>query len=252
MVTNQQQYREESASSWQRVPLHQAYGRCRENIAGLLESRPEAAGLPVPACPDWTGRDLVAHLVAVCRLVADGAVRDPADIRVMVAEGEQALREAGVAELLTEWSQLSGRIEVPAGQPVPRNVRVMTMDAFTHEADLRRALDLPVPADHPAYPDALDLLATGLSASVGAHGLPAFRLQAPHADWTIGTGEPVTTLRGSEYDLYRSLAGRRTAGQIAALDWGGTPAGPWLPAFTWGPFTPPTEATETAGAAQAG
>ncbi|KJK59301.1 hypothetical protein UK12_05425 [Saccharothrix sp. ST-888] len=215
----------------------------------MLASCPEAAELPVPACPGWTGRDLVAHLVTVCRLVAGGAVREPAQIPGLVAEGEQALREASVAELLTEWPQVSGRIEAPAEQPVARNVRIMTMDAFTHEADLRRALGLPVPADHPAYPDALDLLASGLSASVDGHGLPAFRLQAPRADWTIGTGEPVTTLRGSEYDLYRSLAGRRTAGQIAELDWNGTPAEPWLPAFTWGPFTPPAEATE---AAQAG
>ena len=42
---------------------------------------------------------------------------------------------------------------------------------------------------------------------------------------------------------FRSLVGRRTHYQIAALDWSEEPR-QWLPAFAWGPFTPPAEPIE--------
>ncbi|MDH6128776.1 maleylpyruvate isomerase family mycothiol-dependent enzyme [Kitasatospora sp. GP82] len=247
-MTVQQQYagQPQSSSGWERVPVHLAYDHARKNIAELLGSCPEAAPLGVPSCPQWTVRDMVAHLVVVCGVVTSDAVTDPASIPAAVAESVQAHEGVGVAELLVEWEQLAERIEALAERD-GRRARVVTMDAFTHEVDLRQVLDAPVPADHPAYPVAFEVLTDGLSASVNANGLPAFSLRAPGAEWTVGEGAPVATLRGSRHDLHRSLAGRRTAAQIAALDWS-APAEPWLQAFAWGPFSPPAEAAEAAEA----
>ena len=45
--------------------------------------------------------------------------------------------------------------------------------------------------------------------------------------------------------VVRSCSDRRTLDQIAALDWGGADPTPWLPAFTWGAFTPPAAPFET-------
>ncbi|MER7077740.1 hypothetical protein [Saccharopolyspora kobensis] len=61
--------------------------------------------------------------------------------------------------------------------------------------------------------------------------------------WPLGGDDPVASVRAEPVDLLRSLSGRRTHAQIARLSWSADPA-PWLPAFTWGPFTPPGSPVE--------
>ncbi|NBH08248.1 maleylpyruvate isomerase family mycothiol-dependent enzyme, partial [Amycolatopsis sp. SID8362] len=56
--------------------------------------------------------------------------------------------------------------------------------------------------------------------------------------WTAGPGQPTVSVTAPAHELYRTLAGRRSVSQLAALDWSEAPAR-WLPAFTWGPFAPP-------------
>jgi hypothetical protein len=63
-----------------------------------------------------------------------------------------------------------------------------------------------------------------------------------------GEGEPAGTLSGDRLDLFRSLVGRRSPAQIAALSWTCDPQ-PWLPAFIWGPFHPPEHPVEEPTAA---
>jgi hypothetical protein len=100
-------------------------------------------------------------------------------------------------------------------------------------------LDVPAPADHPAYPLAFEVVVGGLSASIGSRGLPALRLACDGESWVAGFGTPAATVTAPRHELYRSLAGRRTPAQIAALTWTDDPA-PWVPAFFWGPFSPPS------------
>ncbi|OKI28938.1 maleylpyruvate isomerase family mycothiol-dependent enzyme [Streptomyces sp. CB03911] len=226
---------------WVRVPDKLGYDLTRESITGLLAGRPEAAGAPVPACPGWTVRDLVAHLADVCRAVGDGT-------QVLPLEHPDPDEEAGLAELLGRWPGLSAR--VPERSEGLRGI-IMTMDALTHELDLREALGEPLPVAHPAYPASLDLVVLGMGLTVVAQGLPALRVETPGADWVVGQGEPGITVRGHRHDLFRSLTGRRTLGQVSGLDWSGPPDR-WLPAFTWGPFSPPELAIEAPAAERAG
>ena len=117
------------------------------------------------------------------------------------------------------------------------------MDAFTHELDIRYAIGAGLPAEHPAFAGAFEVLANGFAGSVADHDLPALRLSTGSTQWTVGLGEPAATVTAGRYDLYRSLAGRRSHEQIAALRWD-RDSHRWLPAFTWGPFTPPDSAVE--------
>jgi hypothetical protein len=87
------------------------------------------------------------------------------------------------------------------------------------------------------------VLLNGFSAEVAAHNLPAVLVSVDGSEWQAGIGEPVATLTGDRYDIYRSLAGRRTHEQITKLGWS-RDSHRWLPAFTWGPFTPPTQPVE--------
>jgi uncharacterized protein (TIGR03083 family) len=219
------------------VPDHVAYRQVRANITGLLTDRPGAADAGVPSCPKWTVRDLVGHLLDVCGIVVG-----------RLSGTEVPSRSAGldINALLTEWAasgqQAERLIEAAGGE----RGRIGLMDAYTHELDLRYALDAPRTVDHPAYPRAVAVLVDGLSSSVIRLDLPALRVETEGAQRVVGTGEPVATVTGDPLDLYRSLAGRRTPEQIGAeLTWSADPA-TWLPAFAWGPFHPPRQPVEHA------
>ncbi|MGH2702243.1 MAG: maleylpyruvate isomerase N-terminal domain-containing protein, partial [Actinomycetota bacterium] len=50
-----------------------AYRGCRERVSEIVRSvPPEQLGRRVPACPDWTSTDLLAHLVGVAEDFVSG------------------------------------------------------------------------------------------------------------------------------------------------------------------------------------
>ncbi|WP_405108798.1 maleylpyruvate isomerase family mycothiol-dependent enzyme [Micromonospora sp. NBC_01405] len=206
-----------------------AYRQVRETTAALLaQAPPEVGAQPVANCPGWTVQDLVAHLVEICARVhgrATGSTPGP-------------VPAGGLPELLDEWERLSGPVEEFLAGPGSMDRHILVMDAFTHELDLRQALGVPPPVDHPALPVASGVLLTGLSASLDGHGLPPLAVETEHGRRVAGTGEPAVTMSGPWYEVYLSLAGRRTTAQIRSLRWSADP-GRWLPAFTWGPFRVP-------------
>jgi uncharacterized protein (TIGR03083 family) len=187
----------------------------REHIAELATSSPDVADLVIPSCPEWTVIDLVEHLAGNCASMT----------------GERAAG-SGLDGLLEGWRASAERL---TGDP---DVSRLLMDAFTHELDVREALSVPAPADHPAYPLAFEVVVGGLSWSISSRGLPALRLACDGESWVAGSGAPAATVTASRYDLYRSLSGRRTPAQIATLTWTDDPTR-WVPAFFWGPFSPP-------------
>ncbi|MFI9639052.1 maleylpyruvate isomerase family mycothiol-dependent enzyme [Micromonospora sp. NPDC051925] len=218
-----------------RAPADAAYRQVRRATAELLAEGPPGAGaLPVAHCPDWTVDRLVAHLVEVCARVhgrVTGSVPD-------------ATPDAGLPELLAEWGRLSGPVEEFLAGPDSMDGHILVMDAFTHELDLRQALGVAPPVDHPALPVALGVLLRGLSAALDGHGLPPLAVQTEHGRAVAGTGEPAVTVAGPWHEVYLSLAGRRSAAQIRSLRWSADP-GRWLPAFTWGPFRVPESPVAT-------
>jgi hypothetical protein len=170
-------------------------------------------------------RDLLAHVTGNCASVL-GQEPAPAD--------------STLAELLVWWAENGPRMEHLVAT-TGRDIQRLLMDTFTHELDLREALDAKPPADdHPAYPPAFEVVTRGLSWSLTARALPALRLISDGTTWVVGPDQPVATVSASHHPLYRSLSGRRTPAQIAELDWSEDPAR-WLPAFYWGPFSPPEQ-----------
>ncbi|HEV7648558.1 MAG TPA: maleylpyruvate isomerase family mycothiol-dependent enzyme [Actinophytocola sp.] len=219
-----------------RAPHHESYRQVRHNVIRLLGELPPDADSVVPACPEWTIRELVAHLVGVAATaigrLSGWPSRQPASSSNM-----------GVLELLKTWEQLGAEADLLLSESRGRSGSILVMDAFTHELDVRYAIGAELPDEHPAFPGAFELLANGFAAAVSHHGLPALRLSTGSTQWTVGKGVPAATVTAPRYDLYRSLAGRRSHEQITALEWD-RDSHRWLPAFTWGPFTPPTSPVE--------
>jgi len=222
--------------NWAIVPFSVAYRSSRENVTRLLTDHPEAADIRVPACPEWTVRDVVAHVLGICYRVA-GRTAGVAPSRQLPGP------EAGLAELLDAWAGSAELAETQLDALQMRRAGILAMDAFTHEIDIFGALDAPVSEDHPSYPGSMRLVTSGFTAAAQARGLSGLRIEAPGAEWTIGQSEPEVTVYGHRHDIFRSLVGRRTVAQISSLAWSGSPE-PWLPAFVWGPFRPPAEAVE--------
>jgi uncharacterized protein (TIGR03083 family) len=206
-----------------------AYRAVRAAVAEIV-TRGDVAARPVPSCPEWTGHDLVGHLVEIAARVCERVGR-PVQPPVV---------GSSVADDLATWELLGARLdpEIAGG-----GAEVMVMDAFTHELDLHHAAGTAPSPGHPAFATSLGVLVAGVGGSVREHGLPALRVRAGGREWVAGDGEPAVTVSGPDYDVHRAFAGRRSPDQIRALEWSASPE-PWLPAFRWKVFHPPARAVE--------
>ncbi|SED36100.1 TIGR03083 family protein [Amycolatopsis tolypomycina] len=206
------------------APDFVGYPAVRRGIRTLLDAHPGALARPVPACPEWTVADLLGHLAEIAE-------------RVLVRHGGTPPEPA--ADPLDRWDAAGALLDPLLAGAGGRSGEIMVMDAYTHELDLRAALGVPPPRTHVAAAASVDVLVRGLSGSIVRLGLPALRLRTTDGEeWLAGEGRPAATLTAPAHDLCRALAGRRSHAQLAAFDWSGPPE-PWLPAFSWGPFSPP-------------
>ena len=78
----------------------------------------------------------------------------------------------------------------------------------------------------------------GLAPSLAARQLPALRVKAGDREFVVGDGDPVASLEGTPFELFRAMTGRRSAAQVRALGWEGD-VELFVPAFEFGPFTFP-------------
>ncbi|WP_328617967.1 maleylpyruvate isomerase family mycothiol-dependent enzyme [Amycolatopsis sp. NBC_00355] len=212
------------------APDFVGYPQVRRGVRALLDGRPGLHHRPVPACPEWTVTDLLGHLTVIAERVLGrhGGTPPPSPAA-----------SPALPALLDRWDAVGAELDPLLAAAGGRSGEVMVMDAYTHELDLRAALGVPPPAEHVAWAPSFDVLVRGLSGSIAGRGLPALLIRTGDgAEWTAGEGRPAASVTAPAHDLYRALAGRRSLGQLAALDWSETP-GRWLPAFSWGPFSPP-------------
>jgi uncharacterized protein (TIGR03083 family) len=210
------------------APDFVGYPEVRRSVRALLDGRPGTHDLPVPACPEWTVTALLGHLVEIAGRVLARHGRTPPPVPAPDVPG-----------LLDHWDDLGAELDPLLAAAGGRSGEIMVMDAYTHELDLRAALGVPPPAEHVAWAPSFEVLVRGFAGSVTGRGLPALRLRTTGgAEWTAGDGRPSASVTAPPHDLYHALAGRRSLAELVALDWTVAPD-PWLPAFSWGPFTPP-------------
>lgn len=222
----------------------EAYHQTRTRMATLFRTidDPALAEDPVPTCPEWTVTDLAAHVTGVAVDIMagrlDGVGTDPwTEAQVHGRKGRT------LAELMDEWDAAGEALEAAFGGGTAPDQLVF--DTVTHEHDLRTAVDRPGERDNPAIDvglrfvrDTWPLVAAGIS-------VPPLRVVAGPMEAVVGD-DPETTLELSSFDALRSFTGRRSEAQIRALPWPpDVDPTPWIPAFTWGPFSPrPTDVEE--------
>lgn len=236
------------------------YGEGRERLSQLVvDLSDDEAETPVPACPAWTVRDVVAHLAGSCADVVagnlDGVTTAPwADAQVSQRRGRTT------AELVGEWSAIAPGLEAMAHRFPARMASLWVLDLTAHEHDVRGALGRPGARQSRGLDTGLELLVSEGLHSVVALSLGPLAVRTPRASWVVGAGspatptaasvderatpEPVAALDASSFELFRALTGRRSSAQIARMAWSGDP-GPFVPAFEFGTFTTrPTDLVE--------
>lgn len=201
-----------------------AYAGIRTRLTELLTvAGPEVAATVVPACPDWTVKDVMAHLLGACEDIVggnlDGVGTDP-----WTAAQVQRHAEDSLADLLEAWSVVAPSVESITGAFPASAAAQWVFDATTHEQDLRGALDAPGARDTDNVAIAAAFLADALGGVTRAEGLPTLALVLDGAEpLVLGPGDPAATLRASAFEVVRGFGGRWSLDQVRSLDWDGDP-----------------------------
>jgi uncharacterized protein (TIGR03083 family) len=198
-----------------------AYESTRLRITELARSlSDEELARRVPATPDWTAKDLIAHMVGVAADVTTGTVQG---VGSAAWTETQVSRRRGmpVEEVLAEWEALAP--EIAGGlNLLPRTMSSMFVgDLVTHEHDLRGGVGRPGARDTEEVEVALDTYAFRFRRKLEKEGLPHVVVSNGTKEWR-GEGEPGATVSGGSFELLRALTGRRTPAEIQSnLAWTG-------------------------------
>lgn len=250
------------------MTVGKTYAEGRLRITDLVLGLGEEADQPVPTCPAWSVRDVIAHLAGVCADILAGNLAGVgtdawADAQVRARWGRS------IGDLVEEWSHVAPRTERLARRFPGRTGAWWVADATTHEHDIRGAIGAPGARQSEGGAMGLDLLVTVLfHAAVSVRGLPPVEVRAEGRSWTVGTGEvapvgdeaaladaaaerassallsgdcsrpgePIGAVEAPAFELFRALTGRRSRGQIRRYHWTLDPE-PYLVAFQNRPFT---------------
>ena len=209
-------------------------GRITRLVAGLDEQ--EAATIVI-GCPEWTVKDVVAHLTGICSDILAGNIEGVATDPWTAAQVD-ARRPLPLAQLVAEWDAVGPQIEAMLPSFPPEPATQLITDLTTHEHDLRGALDRPGARDSDAVGIGLAFTAPNFLTSIADRDLPALSLRAGDSEWAAAGARPAVSVSADRFELLRALTGRRSASQLRGLKWDGDPE-PYLPAFEWGPFRVP-------------
>lgn len=216
------------------------YRACRERITDtVLSADPSEWNLTVPATPEWTIHDVIAHLRGVVGdAIAGNMEGAPGDVwtAAQIARGANDDTQVLLEDWATEAPVFEGVLTASGGEGM---VSSAVFDVHTHELDILGALRRPLTVPDAAGSWMTARLATGLVEVAAAAGLPALRVVTREGD-DIGAADAVAVLTTTRVDLIRARFGRRSRAQVAALDWGGADPTPYLDIYAiFGPRPDP-------------
>ncbi len=224
---------------------------CGQLLDQVLTLGPADLSRPVPATPEWTVHDVVAHLVSIVTGILEGDY--PATWLVNIGKPEaiedlnawtqrmvDARRSASAAELAGEWrhglARLMPLLRDEAARPPAAPAfadRVLITDLTAHHLDINGALGRDGGRDCAGVRIGTSFYLAGLP--IWQPALPGLRIDTGDKTYTCGAGDSQAELRTSRFTLFRALSGRRSPGQVRAFDWTGDPE-PYLGMFA--PYGP--------------
>ena len=198
--------------------LQTIWADAQQRTLALVRDHAGDMGATVPACPAWTAKDLVGHMVGVDTDAANGDVDESFSDRWTDTHVRQRA-DTPLEDVVAEWEATRRGADELFGS-APDALRTgMVVDVSVHEQDLRGALCEPGAKDQPGLRVALDMFAEGLESRVKDNGLPTLHVDC--GDWsrTFGDGEAAVRVAVEEYEFQRALTGRRSAAQVRSWAW---------------------------------
>lgn len=198
------------------------YSACRSRVRAMLaDVSPTDAGTIVPSCPDWTVRDVCAHIAGVSAALVARDNPGP-DVQAWVDRLVQERQDKTVAELLDEWESVGPGFE-SIMRAVPKAFGGLVYDVVAHEHDIRGALGRPGDRESDGVWASLEILVAMVQRDLAAHGPTpgVLHLRADDREWMLGSGEPKVSIDTSAWELMRLLGSRRSRVQILASGWKG-------------------------------
>lgn len=203
--------------------LGELYAAARQRITQLVADVDPAT--PVPATPEWTVHDVVAHLSGVVEDALAGNM-EGAPGPAWTAAQVTRRRPMSLAELLEDWTTRAPAFEGFLSSPAGASVSAAVFDVSTHECDLRGALGLPAdPHESVAAFMASAMVGAIVGRSADA-GLAPLRVVTIEGD-AAGPDDAPVRLEISRHELLRAAFGRRSPEQLGAYAWVGDPT-PYL------------------------
>ena len=189
------------------------------DLVGGLDAQAERR---VPACPDWSVRDLFSPWSVSGSMLAGD---EPDDHNATWTQRQvDERRGRDLATLVAEWQDVTEPMQAYMRE---RGTRPLG-DLVIHEQDLRGALGVSGAQDTCGLAVIRDRMLRRFAPRVA--GLPPIALMGDGWRWTSGDGDPAVVVRAPDFELARALMARGSARQIRAWTVSGD-VEPYLPAF---------------------
>ncbi len=202
---------------------HDLYAAGRTDLIGQLRSLDaDQAATIVPTCPDWTVKDVAAHLSG---LVTEAL----SDVPPPYGSPEATARQVGdradktLAEICDEW-EANGPAFAEHAIGEPAFATALVADLAVHHHDIAEALDLPIDEKTPGTIAAAERYLEILQERAADKLDIALTVELVDAGVRpASAGSRQLTLTVSPVDFLRNVTGRRTQADAKALDWTGDP-----------------------------
>lgn len=200
------------------------YAQVRKRTSALVaDADPETV---VPCTPEWTIKDVIAHVTGICADLAAGKLEGTGTAAWTAAQVDSR-SDKSVAEIIDEWATVGPGIEDVIDSFGELAGKSLLQDVVIHEHDIRCALDQPGARDTKDFAEALNFNLERLARRITKEGLPTLKVVVDSQERVLGEGEPTATLTTDSWTMLRLLAGRRSRDQIRGLEWDGDPS-PWM------------------------
>ncbi|NNC80428.1 MAG: maleylpyruvate isomerase family mycothiol-dependent enzyme [Acidimicrobiales bacterium] len=204
--------------------VHDLYAAQRSELTDTLRSlTAEQAATPVPTCPGWSVKDVMAH---VSGLVAEKLAEVPPPLGSDEATARQVQDRAGMslAEVCDEWEHNASAFSAVATDDSPF-IQPFLCDLVVHSHDIQEALSLPIDATSPATVYAAERYLGLLQERAAEQDDVALTVDLTDGHThEAAAGSTPLTLRATAFDVLRSVTARRTRSEVAGLDWSADPS----------------------------
>jgi len=197
------------------------YATTRDQLIVQVRDLDDAqAATAVPGCPDWSVKDVVAHMSGLVTDLLDGR-KPPLGTPEMTSRqvGERA--DMTLAECCDEWSANSESFAVLMAE-TPRLGMVLTGDLTIHQYDLIEAVDTISAPPPDAVAVSCESYVPRLQERLAEQLDIGLTVTLDEQTWSPTSGTTPRTLTGSPSDFLTALTGRRTRAEVEqTLTWDG-------------------------------